>query len=122
MRAPREIATAYVRALVACDDEAARSLLAPGFRLRELSPPGFVDLDAEEGVAELVGFFRSFAEVELLELDAWEIGPKTVLRTRVRLLDPERGERQLEEHYMITVEEGLIAAVDALCSGTHPLP
>lgn len=116
-----DVAAAYVRALVACDEAAAGQLLAPGARLRELSPPGFLELDAEEGTAELIGFFRGFDEVELLDLEAWEIGAKTVLRTRVRLLDPERGQRQLEEHFMITVEDGSIAAVDALCSGTHPV-
>ena len=53
-----DIARAYLDAVVARDYGRVRSLLDDGFRLRDLSPPGFTQVDdVDEALAGLPQFF-----------------------------------------------------------------
>jgi ketosteroid isomerase-like protein len=113
-----ELARAYLDAVVARDYDQVESLLADDFRLRDLSPPGFTEVDngaaALSGLRELLDMFDT---VRLVESDAYDIGNVTYLRARLHFVHPEAGERMLEQHHLLTIADQRIEAIDELCTG-----
>jgi hypothetical protein len=113
-----ELARAYLDALVARDYDQVGTLLAQGFRLRDLSPPGFTEVNdtgaALSGLRELLDMFDT---VRLVESEAYDIGAVTYLRARLHFVHPEVGERMLEQHHLLTIVEQRIEAIDELCTG-----
>jgi ketosteroid isomerase-like protein len=115
-----EVAGAYLRALAARDYATARGLLDPEVRVRDLSPPGFTELTGVDKVLEYARLFLDqFAEVDLVEEDVYAAGTATYVRVRLRFVHEEKGERVLEQHHFVTVEDGRIVAIDELCSGLY---
>jgi hypothetical protein len=55
----------------------------------------------------------------LVEEDAYGAGAATYVRARLRFVHEEAGERVLEQHHFVTVEDGRIVAIDELCSGLY---
>jgi SnoaL-like domain len=95
-------------------------LLADDFRLRDLSPGGFTQVEgADAAMAGLRGFLDRFASVEVEEAEAYEIADVTYLRARVRFVDPTAGERFLEQHHLLRIADGRITGIDELCTGLH---
>jgi hypothetical protein len=52
-----------------------------------------------------------------VDSDAYDIGKVTYLRARVQFIHPEVGERMLEQHHLLTIDDDRIAAIDELCTG-----
>jgi ketosteroid isomerase-like protein len=116
-----EIGRAYLDAVVARDYERVESLLADDFRLRDLSPPGFTEVPGPDpalsGMRQMLDMFDT---VRLVESDVYEIGPVTYVRARLHFVHPEAGERMLEQHHLLRIEDELILAIDELCTGFFP--
>ena len=55
--------------------------------------------------------------VRLVESDAYDIGSVTYLRARVHFVHPKVGERMLEQHHLLTIDDDRITAIDELCTG-----
>jgi hypothetical protein len=118
-----ELARQYIDAFVARDYDLVRSLLADDFRLRDLSPGGFTQVDGADAAMEgLRMFLDRFASVELEELEAYDVADVTYVRARVRFVDPAAGERFLEQHHLLRIADGRITGVDELCTGLHLPP
>jgi hypothetical protein len=113
-----KLARTYLDAVVARDYDQVESLLADNFRLRDLSPPGFTEVadvgPALSGMRELLDMFDS---VRLVDSEVYELGNVTYLRARLHFVHPEAGERMLEQHHLLTIVDGRIAAIDELCTG-----
>jgi len=113
-----ELAGTYLDAVVARDYERVESFLADDFHLRDLSPPGFTDVTdraaAMDGMRQMLDMFDT---VQLVESDAYDIGPVTYLRARLHFVHAEKGERMLEQHHLLTIADGRITAIDELCTG-----
>ena len=115
-----DLARTYIEAFAARDYDRVRSLLADDFRLRDLSPGGFTQVDgADAAMSGLRAFLDRFASVEVEEAEAYDIADVTYLRARVRFVDLAAGERFLEQHHLLRIREGLITGVDELCTGLH---
>ncbi len=112
-----DVARTYLDAVVARDYDNVESLLADGFRLRDLSPPGFTEVDAGPAMTGLREMLDRFDGVRLVDSDAYEIGNVTYLRARLHFVHPEQGERMLEQHHLLTIADGRITAIDELCTG-----
>ena len=113
-----ELARAYLDAVVARDYTTVESFLADDFHLRDLSPPGFTDVD--DGDAALAGMRQQldmFDTVRLDDSEVYDIGNVTYLRARLHFVHPEKGERMLEQHHLLTIADGRITAIDELCTG-----
>ena len=113
-----ELAVAYLDAVVARDYERVGSFLADDFHLRDLSPPGFTDVPhsdaAMDGMRQMLDMFDT---VRLADSEAYDIGTVTYLRARLHFVHPEKGERMLEQHHLLTIADGQITAIDELCTG-----
>ena len=113
-----EIAGAYLDAVVARDYERVESLLADDFRLRDLSPPGFTEVNGPDAaLSGLRAFLDSFDAVRLADSEVYEIGKVTYVRARVDFVHPEAGPRMLEQHHLLTIADQRIHAIDELCTG-----
>jgi ketosteroid isomerase-like protein len=115
-----DLAHRYIAAFAARDYDAVRALLADDFRLRDLSPGGFTQVDgADAALAGLRMFLDRFASVEVAEAEAHEIADVTYLRARVRFVEPAAGERFFEQHHLLRTADGRITGIDELCTGLH---
>ena len=115
-----DLARAYLDAFVARDYARVRALLADDFRLRDLSPGGFTQVDgADEAMTGLREFLDMFESLDVLEADAYDIADVTYLRARVHFVHAEAGERFLEQHHLLRVADGRITGIDQLCTGLH---
>jgi hypothetical protein len=114
------LARAYLDVLVARDWDGFRSLLGDSFRLRDLSPHGFTQVDDPDQVVDgFRDFLGKFETVSLLDADVYAYAGRTYLRARLHVVHAEAGERVLEQHHLVTVEDGRITEVDQLCTGLH---
>ena len=115
-----ELAREYIAAFARRDHDRVRSLLTDDFRLRDLSPGGFTQVDgADAAVAGLRAFLDGFASVRLGEIEAYDVADVTYLRARVHFTHAEAGERFLEQHHLLQIRDGRIAGIDELCTGLH---
>jgi ketosteroid isomerase-like protein len=113
-----ELAQAYLDAVVKRDYAGVESFLADDFRLRDLSPPGFTDVaDADGALAGMRELLDMFDTVRLVDSEVYDIGNVTYLRARLHFVHPEKGERMLEQHHLLTIADGRISAIDELCTG-----
>lgn len=114
------VGRAYAQAYADGDFDAVEALLAPDVHYRELTPRQTIDghgpdLIVEEGR----GFLAAYDDHETLELATGEIGRRSWARTRWRL-------RRDDETFVVewcqymSVEEGRITALHAVCSGPMP--
>jgi ketosteroid isomerase-like protein len=115
-----DLARAYLDAFVSRDYAQVRSLLTSDFRLRDLSPGGFTQVDgADEAMAGLREFLDMLASLDVIEADAYDIPDVTYLRARVHFVHAEAGERYLEQHHLLRIADGRITGIDQLCTGLH---
>jgi ketosteroid isomerase-like protein len=118
-----EPARAYLEAIVARDYGRVRAMFTADFRLRDLSPGGFTQVDgADEAVAGLREFLDMFDSIDVLESDVYAIADCTYLRARIHFVHPEAGERFLEQHHLLRIADGKITGIDQLCTGLHVPP
>jgi Domain of unknown function (DUF4440) len=112
-----ELARTYLDAVVARDYDRIESLLADHFRLRDLSPPGFTEADVGASLSGLRELLDQFESVRVVDSEAYDIGNVTYLRARLHFVHPEKGERMLEQHHLLTIADDRITALDELCTG-----
>ena len=113
-----ELAHAYLDAVVARDYDRIESLLADDFQLRDLSPPGLTHVtDVGTALSGLRQQFDMFDTVRLVDSEAYDIGDLTYLRAGVHFVHPEKGERLMEQHHLLTIADDRITAIDELCTG-----
>ena len=103
---------------MARDYDGVESFLADGFHLRDLSPPGFTDVaDVDVALAGMRQLLDMFDTVRLVDSEVYDIGNATYLRARLHFVHPDKGERMLEQHHLLTIKDGRITAIDELCTG-----
>ena len=128
-RTDLELAQAFAHAYRDADADVLRDVLAPGVRVRVLSPPGYEEFEgAEDLIAELRGFHEQWQvdevdslEVELLAANRMQTGrmARIVQRQRLRAAGADQTATMLVTH-LIAIADGRIALVDELCSGIMP--
>ena len=113
-----ELAHTYLDAFVARDYDRVEALLADDFHLRDLSPPGFTDVtDLGTALSSLRKLLDMFDTVRLVDSEAYDIGSVTYLRARLHFVHPEKGDRLMEQHHLLTIADERITAIDELCTG-----
>ena len=112
-----DVARAFADAYARGDAAAAAQWLAPDVQEREIVPGAIVDQRGREAVvAELRDFLRPYGPPEVLAHVVEPLGPLVRWSTRWRLRGA--GEpRQVEWHAFLSVEDGLVTRLDAVCSG-----
>ena len=115
-----ETGRAFAEAYAAADYATVEALLAPDVHYREITPSRVLEATGPAAILdEERDFLARYARHETLELQVGRVGGRVAARTRWRL---ERGgETQVVEwcEYM-TVEDGRIVKLDAVCSGPMP--
>lgn len=116
------VASAFLGALTARDFAAAQSTLAPAVRFRMLLPIG---IRTDEGAEATIGWISSwFADADPFHVEsstADEVGGRAVVTYRFRLRRAGNWQR-IEQHLMLDVgDDGLIEAIDLLCTGFRPI-
>lgn len=115
---PRDVAAAFLDAVVARDFTAAHSVLASDIRFRMLLPSG---LKKAEGADATISWFRTwFAEADPLQVESSsveEIGGRAAVTYRLRL-QRANSWKLIEQHMLLDVgADGSVEAIDLLCSG-----
>lgn len=116
-----EVAGAYAAAYAAADVDTLRHVLHPQVVCRLLMPGDVLTLEGADAFVE--GLLAAASEV-----DGWRthsssvvpIGDRFATRSRL-LLEVDGGRYQLEHQEFVTVRDGLVVAVDGVCSGYCPI-
>lgn len=115
-----ETAKAFASAYAAGDLDTVEELLHPDVRYREVTPGQVLD---ETGPGPIVEEAREFLEkwgpAETLDLDVHPVASRVAARTLWRLRGGDTS-AVVEWCQYLTVEDGRITVIDAVCSG--PLP
>ncbi len=94
--------------------------------MRALLPRGFVEFNgAGEVIAAFTGWFGDVEAFELVDAAIGDIAGRALLRWRVRVIKPAKGEGWLVIEQQVLadiVESGGIGQLDLLCSGFRPDP
>jgi TusA-related sulfurtransferase len=119
--ASRAAANQLARAIAATDYAGMYATLARAVRLRYLVPDGPGQCDGvAEVAAKLLEWFGDADMIRTLSTSAEPIADRTSLRYRLLLREPD-GWKEVEQHLYVDVDEdGLIWAIDLLCSGFRP--
>lgn len=115
-----EVGRAFAAAYASADYATVEALLAPDVKYREITPSRVFEATGPGPILdEEREFLARFDGHETLELETAQIGERVFARTRWRL--QRDGETEVVEwcEYM-TVEEGRVAILDAVCSGPMP--
>jgi hypothetical protein len=115
-----EIGRAFAEAYAAGDYPGVETLLDPGVRYREITPSRVLEADGPEAILdEEREFLERYDRHEILELATASVGDRVAARTRWRL---HRGEdtEVVEWFEYMTVQDGRIVKLDAVCSGPMP--
>jgi hypothetical protein len=118
--APSDIARSFLEGLADRDFERLSKCFHPHARARLLIPPGLMTPTNAVGIA---GKFRQwFGDADVFELeesDITQMSDRLHISYRIRLR--EDGEWYLcEQQTYCIVEEGVIEAIDLICSGFRP--
>src|SRR2546429_9254861 len=118
---PRVAADRFARAIAAKDYVHMFSALARDVRFRYLVPSGPGQLEgAAEVAAKFFGWFGNADEIGIERILAEPLPDRTSLRYRF-LLHRQDGWKEIEQQQYVDVDEdGLISAIDLLCSGFRP--
>ncbi len=118
----RAAAKRLVEAVAARDLGGIVALLTPDTRLRYLIPKGPAEV---QGAAEVAArFLEWFGDADVLEVQSVRVEPladRMSVRYRFVLHEQEGWEVVEQQMYLDIDGEGLIAAIDLLCSGFRPL-
>jgi len=116
----------FLEALAARDYQAMAATLSPTVRFRALLPPGPMDWEGPEAVAETFNsWFGSANDFEVVDATVGEVGGRLHLAWRLHLrpapFDIGEGWHIIEQHAFADGTE-TIDALDLLCSGFHAEP
>jgi hypothetical protein len=117
------IGDAYVRALAARDPMRLQACFQPDVQLRALVPPGFQESEGSAAViARLESWFGAAESIEILRKDIHRVANRVHVRYRFREHYSDGDSEIIEQDAYCDVREGLIEAIDILCSGHQPEP
>lgn len=110
-----DVGRAFAEAYAAGDLAQVARLLHPAVREREIVPGAVIEQHGPDAVVqEVSGFIAAHGEAETLQLRVEALGPLVSWSTRWRM---GRASRVVEWHAFLTVEDGLVTGIDAVCSG-----
>jgi len=115
------VAAAFANAVASRDEDAVRALLAEEVRFRYLIPPGPNQADGPAGVA--AAFTTWFGDATELHVTSTVVEPmsdRTSLRYHLRVHRCGQWQQIEQQIYLDVDENGLISALDLLCSGFRP--
>ena len=116
----------FVEGIAAQDFGLVAATLDDDVRMRALLPRGFVEFTgAEEVTAAFTGWFGDVEAFELVDAAIGDIAGRALLRWRVRVVKPAKGDGWLviEQQVLADIaESGGIGQLDLLCSGFRPDP
>jgi hypothetical protein len=114
-------AATFVAALAERDFDRLAGALAPDVRMRALIPPGPVELSgAEPAAARFATWFGGAEGLELAHSGSDEVGDRLHVFYRLRVKKPGEPWRIVEQHLFCALEDGLVSALDLVCSGFRP--
>jgi hypothetical protein len=117
------IGDAYVRALADRDPMRLQACFQPDVQLRALVPPGFQESEGSTAViARLESWFGAAESIEILSKDIYHVANRLHVRYRFREHYSDGDSEIIEQDTYCDVREGLIEAIDILCSGHQPEP
>lgn len=112
-----DVGRAFAEAYAAGDRARVASLLHPAVREREIMPGAVIEQHGPDAVVhEVSAFIAAHGEPETLQLRVEALGPLVSWSTRWRMGRP-GASRVVEWHAFLTVEDGLVTGIDAVCSG-----
>lgn len=115
-----DVGRAFAQAYAAGDRVEVARLLHPSVREREIVPGAVIEQQGPDAVVQEVSeFIAAHGEPETLELRVEALGPLVSWSTRWRM---GRGAAApiVEWHAFLTVQDGLVSRIDAVCSGLVP--
>jgi hypothetical protein len=114
---------AYVRALADRDPMRLQACFQPDVQLRALVPPGFQESEGSAAViARLESWFGAAETIEILRKDIYHVANRLHVRYRFREHYSDGDSEIIEQDTYCDVREGLIEAIDILCSGHQSEP
>jgi TusA-related sulfurtransferase len=115
------VGDAYVRALAGRDSMRLQACFQPDVRLRALVPPGLQESEGFAAVtARLESWFGAAESIEILRKDVYHVANRLHVRYRFREHYSDGDSEIIEQDAYCNVREGLIEAIDILCSGHLP--
>jgi hypothetical protein len=117
------VGEAYVRALADRDSKRLQACFQPDVHLRALVSPGFQESEGSAAViARLESWFGAAESIEILRKDIYHVANRLHVRYRFREHYSDGDSEMIEQDAYCDVREGLIEAIDILCSGHQPEP
>jgi len=117
------VGQAYVRALADRDSKRLQACFQPDVHLRALVPPGFQESKGSAAViARLESWFGAAESIEILRKDVYHVANRLHVRYRFREHYSDGESEIIEQDAYCDVREGLIEAINILCSGHLPEP
>ncbi len=115
------IAAEYAAAYAGFDAGALRRVLSPRLRYRQINPGGVLCFDSADGYVDATAdFLAGFTSHEAVSHDAEIFGDRVVTASRTRLGLADRT-FLMEHREVLTIADGRIVAIDAVCTGPRPL-
>jgi hypothetical protein len=116
-----QAAQRFLASLAVRDWAAIEACFAPGARLRALVPSALREAEGAEAiVARFRLWFGDLEEFQLLDSAVDEMADRVHVRYRFAGTDPEDGRVVAEQQSYFAFEDGLIAAINSVCSGFRP--
>lgn len=117
----RDPAARLFDAMADRDYDAIAACFAPGARLRALVPKALRDDEGPAAIAERFRFWwGELEDFELAETETEPVEDRVRIRFRVRARDPEDGWVVQEQSGYLTAADGLVTALNTVCSGFRP--
>lgn len=117
------IGEAYVNALAERNSKKLQACFQPEVQLRALVPPGFQESTGSAAVlARLESWFGAAESIEILRKDIYHVANRLHVRYRFREHYSDGESEIIEQDAYCGIREGLIEAIDVLCSGHLPEP
>ena len=111
-----------VQAIGSRDSAGVHAVVRPDTRLRALIPPGPVESNGSDEIAERFGGWLGWlASVELASSSVEEIAGRWRFSYRLRVRDEDGGTMLLEQQGFCDVDGEHITGIDLVCSGFRPI-
>lgn len=120
-----DVAQAFLRAVVTCDDRRLRELLDDAVWLRAMLVREVVERhDADEAVAMFAGWFGTALEVRVLRSTTTSVATREAVTYRLRLRPHWAPDvwHVIEQTGYLRVQDGRIRRLDLVCTGFVPEP
>jgi TusA-related sulfurtransferase len=121
MDAPDAVVERFAKAIAARDYVEIFSALARDARFRYLIPPGPGQKEgAAEAAAKFLEWFGDANELRIEGIVVEQLADRTSLRYRFLLREQDGWKEVEQQQYLDVNEDGLISAIDLMCSGFRP--